>query len=73
MASGPRPSHGPQRRFARQLREAALRATHSEFQALEVIAAAVMAGDMTAVEGSRRVRMMLRGQQERARGEGEAA
>jgi hypothetical protein len=63
----PTPLHGPgaRRRFARQLREAALRSTDCELPTLDVLEAAVRAGDISVLEGSERVRLILREQHAR--------
>jgi hypothetical protein len=61
------PIHGPgaQRRFARQLREAALRATGTELLLLEALETSVRAGDLCVLEASHRVRRLIHHQHTR--------
>lgn len=56
---------GPQRRFARQLREASLRANPSEAVDLEALERLVRLGHFCVFEAQRTLTSVIRGQHER--------
>lgn len=60
------PGQGPRRRFARQLREAALRATPEEALRLEALEAAVRSGAVCVFDAQRSLTALLRSQHARA-------
>jgi hypothetical protein len=61
----PPPADGHRRRFARQLREAALRATATELVDLELVERLVRLNAMSVVDASDLLRALLRAQHER--------
>lgn len=65
MAHLPHLQRGPQRRFARQLREASLRANPSEAVDLEALERLVRLGHFCVFEAQETLRSVIRGQHER--------